>query len=311
MPAAVTLHVPLIEQAEAFTGNALLLTGPARVGKLAAAWAIAAAQNCQGARGMYGEACGICRSCLALAADAHPDALLIEPRTTTATGKAARRKLIPIGAVLQGRDKGREYETHIYEFLEVRPTFARRVVIVNGAEYLGPEAANALLKLVEEPPHGALFLFLAEDRRSVLPTIVSRSARLGVAPLADHTLESALVRAGHTPDPELIAFAAGRAGVLGDLDGVRAALADARELDNSLGVGLLSALEAAERLEKRFDPAWHPEALRFTWRQRPAHQRARADTALDALQGALEAYASPSLSFQVFALGVREAFGLS
>jgi DNA polymerase-3 subunit delta' len=307
----MTLHAPLIEQADAFTGNALLLTGPARVGKLAAAQAIAAAQNCQGARGMDGEACGVCRSCLALAAGGHPDVLLVEPRATTATGKAARRKLIPIGAVLRERDKGREYETHIYEFLEVRPSFTRRVVIVNGAEHLGPEAANALLKLVEEPPHRALFLFLAEDRRSVLPTIVSRSARLGVAPLPDHTIESALVRAGQQADAGLIAFAAGRAGVLSDLDGVRAALEDARELDNSLGVGLLSALEAAERLEKRFDPAWHPEALRFTWRERPAHQRARADAALDALQRALEVYASPSLSFQVFALNVRGAFGLS
>ncbi|CAM3606413.1 DNA polymerase III [Deinococcus frigens] len=307
----MTLHAPLIEQADAFTGNALLLTGPARVGKLAVAQAIAAAQNCQGARGMDGAACGICRSCLALAAGAHPDVLLVEPRATTATGKAARRKLIPIGAVLEGRDRGREYETHIYEFLEVRPSFARRVVIVNGAEYLGPEAANALLKLVEEPPHRALFLFLAEDRRSVLPTIVSRSSRLGVAPLADHTIESALIRAGQQADAELVAFAAGRAGVLADLDGIRGALEDARELDNSLGVGMLSALEAAERLEKRFDPAWHPEALRFTWRTRPAHERARADSALDALQSALEAYASPSLSFQVFALNVREAFGLS
>ncbi|MDV6374620.1 DNA polymerase III [Deinococcus arenicola] len=307
----MTLHAHLIEQADAFTGNALLLTGPARVGKLETAWAIAAAQNCQGARGMDGEACGVCRSCLALAAGAHPDVLLVEPRATTATGKAARRKLIPIGAVLRERDKGREYEIHIYEFLEVRPSFSRRVVIVSGAEHLGPEAANALLKLVEEPPHRALFLFLAEDRRSVLPTIVSRSSRLGVAPLPDHTIESALIRAGQPADAELVAFAAGRAGVLSDLDGVRGALEDARELDNSLGVNLLSALEAAERLEKRFNPAWHPEALRFGWRGRPAHQRARADTALDALQGALEAYASPSLSFQVFALNVREAFGLS
>ncbi|GGO36524.1 AAA family ATPase [Deinococcus humi] len=307
----MTLHASLIEQADAFTGNALLLTGPARVGKRAVAQAIAAAQNCQGARGMDGEACGVCRSCLALAAGGHPDLLLVEPRATTTTGKTARRKLIPIGAVLQGRDKGREYETHIYEFLEVRPTFNRRVVIVDGAEYLGPEAANALLKLVEEPPHRALFLFLAEDRRSVLPTIVSRSARLGVAPLADHTIESALIRTGQAADAELIAFAAGRAGVLADLDGVRTALEDARELDNSLGVSLLSALEAAERLEKRFDPAWHPEALRFTWRERPAHQRARADAALDTLQSALEAYASPSLSYQVFALNVRDAFGMS
>lgn len=310
MSAPATLHPQVLEQADAFGGNALLLSGPARVGKLALARAIAAAQNCAGARGPGGEACGACPSCRALSAGTHPDVLLVEPRATTATGKAARRKLIPIGAVLDARDKAHEYEVHIYEFLEVRPTHKRRVVIVNGAEYLGPEAANALLKLVEEPPHGALFLFLAEDVRAVLPTIASRSARVGVAPASDRALEHALARAGHTPEPELVEFAAGRAGVLDELEKVHAALQDARDLTAALSDGLLPALEAAESLEKRFDPAWHPEALRFTWRLRPAHQRARADTALDALQSALEAYASPSLAFQVFALALRDAFEL-
>lgn len=305
----LTLHSPLIEQAGAFRGNALLLTGPARVGKLELAWAIAVGQNCSGGRGMYGEACGQCPSCHAVAAGAHPDILLVEPRATTTTGKVARRKLIPVGAILEGRDKGREYETHVFEFLEVRPTFKRRVVIVVGAEFLGQEAANALLKLVEEPPHGAMFLFIAEDVRSVLPTIVSRCARLGVAPASDQALGRALTQAGLPHDEELVTFAAGRAGVLSAADTVRAALADARELDEALGTGLLTTLERAEALEKRWDTAWHPEALRFVWRTRTPGQRAQADTALDALQQALESYASPSLSFQVFALRLREAFG--
>lgn len=302
------IHGPLIEQASAFRGNALLLTGPARVGKLDLAWAIAAGQNCTGTRGMYGEACGNCPSCHALAAGAHPDILLVEPRATTTTGKVARRKLIPVGAILAGRDKGREYETHVFEFLEVRPTFKRRVVIVVGAEFLGQEAANALLKLVEEPPHGALFLFIAEDVRSVLPTIVSRSARLGVAPASDQALARVLALAGTPVDDELLSFAAGRAGVMSAADAVKAALETARELDEALGTGLLTTLEKAEALEKRWDAAWHPEALRFVWRTRLPQQRAQADTALDALQQALEAYASPSLSFQVFALRLRAAF---
>lgn len=306
---AAALHGPLLEQAGLFRGNALLLTGPARVGKLDVALAIAAAQNCTGTRGPSGEACGHCPSCAAMAAGAHPDVLNVEPRATTTTGKVARRRLIPIGAVLHARDKAREYEVHVFEFLEVRPTHRRRVVIVNGAEYLGPEAANALLKLVEEPPHGALFLFLAEDLRSVLPTIVSRSARLNVTPATDRAMQAALARAGEPADDALIDFAAGRAGVLTSLEKVRAALTDALELDGALGTGLLSALEAAERLEKRFDPAWHPETLRFTWRRRLPAERARADTALTALQEALEAYASPSLAFQVFALHLRDAFG--
>ncbi|MEF2279965.1 DNA polymerase III [Deinococcus sp. YIM 134068] len=309
LPPAALLHGPLLEQTGVFGGNALLLTGPARVGKREVARAVAAQHNCSGTRGMYGEACGACPSCRAFAAGAHPDLLLVEPRTTTATGKAARRRLIPIGAILAGRDSGREYETHVFEFLEVRPTFRRRVVIVDGAEHLGPEAANALLKLVEEPPHGALFVFLAEDVRAVIPTIVSRSARLSVTPAPDRAIERGLTLNGEAPDPELVAFAAGRAGVLADREAVRAALADAAEFTDALGVGMFSALEAAGRLEKRWDAAWHPEALRFVWRTQSAHARARADTALEALQSALEAYANPALSFQVFALALREALG--
>ncbi|EYB69022.1 DNA polymerase III subunit [Deinococcus phoenicis] len=309
--ATALLHGPLLEQTGVFRGNALLLTGPARVGKRDVALAVAAQHNCTGTRGMYGEACGGCPSCLALAAGAHPDLLLIEPRATTSTGKAARRKIIPIGAILAARDKAREYETHVFEFLEVRPTFRRRVVVVDGAEHLGPEAANALLKLVEEPPHGALFVFLAEDRRSVIPTIQSRSARLSVSPAPDRAIERTLALTGEAPDAELVAFAAGRAGVLEGREAVRAALTDAAEFTDALATGLLTALEAAERLEKRWDATWHPEALRFTWRTHAPQARARADAALDALQDALEAYASPSLSFQVFGLNLREAFGES
>ncbi|WP_019588785.1 DNA polymerase III subunit delta' [Deinococcus apachensis] len=309
MTSTALLHGPLLEQTGDFRGNALLLTGPARVGKRDVALAVTAQHNCSGTRGMYGEACGVCPSCRAFAAGAHPDLLVVEPRATTSTGKAARRKVIPIGAILEARDKGREYETHVFEFLEVRPTFRRRVVIVDGAEHLGAEAANALLKLVEEPPHRALFVFLSEDVRAVIPTIVSRSVRLSVTPAPDRAIERTLTRAGETPDAELVAFAAGRAGVLADREAVRGTLTDAAEFTHALNTGLLSALEAAERLEKRWNADWHPEALRFTWRTLSAHERARADAALEALQTALEAYASPSLSFQVFALNLREALG--
>lgn len=300
----MSLHVELLEQLATYAGNALLLTGPAKVGKLALAHAIAAAQNCTGPRGMYGEACGRCPSCLALAAEAHPDLLLVEPRATTTTGKAARRKIIPVGAVLQSRDKAREFETHIFEFLEIRPTFARRIVIVNGAEYLGQEAANAMLKLIEEPPHHALFLFLAEDVRSVLPTIVSRSARVGVPPLATAKVAQALAQLPAT-DGQLLDFAAGRAGVLAEAAEVAQALAEAREFQSALGEGLLPALEAAQTLEKGWN-GWHAEALRFVWRDLPPAPRARADQALSELQEALEAYANPALSFQVLALRLRE-----
>lgn len=303
-----TQHTHLLEELAGYASNALLLTGPARVGKLALARAIAAAQNCTGTRGIYGEGCGHCPSCLAFLAGAHPDLLLVEPRATTTTGKAARRKIIPVGAVLASRDKAREFENHIFEFLEIRPTFARRTVIVQGAEYLGPEAANAMLKVVEEPPHHALFLFLAEDARSVLPTIASRSARVLVPPLETAALAGAL---GTLPQshPDLLEFAAGRAGVLSAAEVVGQALTEAQQFHEALSQGLLPALEAAQTLEKGWQADWHPEALRFVWRDLPPATRARADQVLSDLQGALEAYANPSLSFQVLALRLREVMG--
>jgi len=320
LPPLPESHAALLAQLALPQSNAWLLTGPARVGKRALATVLAARHNCaRSGDPRHGSPlpCGECASCRAAALGVHPDVLLLSPRTVTSTGKAARRRIIPIGAVLAARDQGKDYEQHVYEFLEVRPTYRRRVVIIDGAEYLNTEAANALLKLIEEPPHRALFVLIAEDLRSVMPTLVSRSSRLGVPPVPDTELARLLAAgnqsenraADQVSDAELLAFAAGRAGLLSDPDTVRAALGDARQLTGALREGLWSALEAAAALEKTFVPALHREALHFVWRSEPGAVRAAADTALEALQEALEAYANPGLSFQVFALALRDAFG--
>ncbi|MFC6591858.1 DNA polymerase III [Deinococcus lacus] len=301
---ALQARGPLLEQTAVYRGNALLLTGPARVGKAALAYAVAAQHNCTGGRGLYAEACGLCPSCHALRAGSHPDLLDVAPRETTASGRAARRKIIPIGAVLSSRDERREFEQHVFEFLEVRPTFHRRTIVVHGAEFLGPEAANALLKLVEEPPHGALFVFLAEDARSVLPTIASRSARLNVPPLGDAAIRAALSQAGHGAD--LTEFAAGRPGIVQQAPAVTAALERAETFSAALSSGMLAALEAAATLEKDWNE-WQAETLRFSWRHQLPAARARLDTALTSLEEALEAYVNPGLSFMVFALEARAA----
>lgn len=312
LPTLPHAHLPLLEQATASQGNALLLTGAAYGGAAALALATFAAINCTGERGMGGEACGVCPSCRALAAGAHPDLLELAPRETTSTGKVARRRVIPIGAILEGRDKSREYDVHVFEFLEVRPTYRRRAVLIRGAEFLGAEAANALLKLMEEPPHGALFLLLAEDVRAVMPTLVSRSTRLSVPPLSDAALHAELSRQAGDVEldaGELVAFAAGRPEILTHADAVAPALSEAAALSAALREGLLPTLEAVADLEKTWT-TWHAAALRFVWREESPHARARLDTALDTLERALEAYANPQVSFMVFGLSAREALGV-
>jgi hypothetical protein len=79
------------------------------------------------------------------------------------------------------------------------PTQAhRKVCLVPEAEQLTTEAANALLKIVEEPPRGLIFLFLTENREDLLPTIVSRSQVVRVTASDDSQLFAGLISAGYS-----------------------------------------------------------------------------------------------------------------
>lgn len=69
-----------------------------------------------------------------------------------------------------------------------------RVVVVDGAEELNRNAANALLKILEEPPERAVLLLVCNAPGRLLPTIRSRCRRLGVAPLALAEMESLLAQ---------------------------------------------------------------------------------------------------------------------
>ncbi len=61
----------------------------------------------------------------------------------------------------------------------------RKYIIIERAETMTPEAANSLLKLLEEPPAGVIFFLLAERSQSVLPTIRSRCQLIKLVPLSD------------------------------------------------------------------------------------------------------------------------------
>ncbi len=304
-PGGLIGHAALLAELRAHQGHALLLSGPARVGKRVLARHIAALVNCR----ELDAPCGVCPSCRQALAGAHPDLLEIGPRAVTSTGKAARRRIIPVGVMVEGRGDTEGDAPPLVTWLETAPTVRRKVAVVDGAEFMSAEAANAILKSVEEPPHRALFVFLTEEVGAVLPTIVSRCARLNVNPLADRELAAALARLGEAPDAELLAFAAGRPGVIVERERARAVLAEARAFHAALQDGMLPALEGAEALEKRFDPLWHPEALRFVWQDLSPAARAGADDALERLLAALEQYVSPSLAFQVLALDLRAAIG--
>ena len=90
----------------------------------------------------------------------------------------------------------------------------RRVAIIDAADDLNPNAANALLKLLEEPPKDAVFLIVAHQPARLLPTIRSRCRALRLSPLNPADMAAALAQAGVDVDDAgaLAALAGGSVG---------------------------------------------------------------------------------------------------
>ncbi len=86
----------------------------------------------------------------------------------------------------------------------------RRVAIIDAADELNPAAANALLKILEEPPRDATFLIVAHQPARLLPTIRSRCRALRLVPLSPADMAAALAQAGvATDDPTALSALAG------------------------------------------------------------------------------------------------------
>jgi DNA polymerase-3 subunit delta' len=132
---------------------AYLLAGPDGVGKRRLALEMAKALNCRMASA---GACDRCASCAQISRLTHPDLHLMAPG-----GPSDQVRL--------------EAVRHVLASIMLRPFNARfQVVILDGAERLTEEAANSLLKALEEPPASARFLLTTTRLSDCLPTVVSR-----------------------------------------------------------------------------------------------------------------------------------------
>lgn len=193
--------------------HAQLFAGQEGSANLTMALAYAALLNCDNP--LDGDACGECPSCQKIHKAIHPDVHFIFPVSTTKkktknvnsdTFIEAWRSFIvqnPYGGAFEwamefgGEDKqlniSREESRNIIKKLALKAFEGRyKIMIIWGAEYMHPTAANALLKLFEEPPANTVFLLVTNDKTKILGTIISRTQLLAVRPFNNDEIASYL-----------------------------------------------------------------------------------------------------------------------
>jgi DNA polymerase-3 subunit delta' len=171
----------------------LLLTGLEGVGKAAFAYRLTRFLLSGGGGGMFGpqdlfieESDPVFQQ---VVQGSHGDLLVIEPELSGQN----KTPVIKIDAVRK-----------VSHFLaHTAATTAHRIIIVDGMDALNPQAANALLKAIEEPPAQALFLLIATAPSMVLPTIRSRAQLLRFQPLNEEDFRKAVSSVSDIPEEDI------------------------------------------------------------------------------------------------------------
>lgn len=163
--------------------HAYLIVGPAHVGKATLAANLAQALNCEASE----RPCLECDSCRRIASSGHAD---VQITSLNRNEDASEAKLISIDQIKQ------------MQHAASLPPFegSCKVFIIDGAELLSTEAANCLLKTLEEPFEKVVFILLTVNDSLLPETVVSRCQRLEMVPLPAAEVEQSL--AGTVTEPE-------------------------------------------------------------------------------------------------------------
>lgn len=143
------------------------------------------------------EPCGQCHSCVQAAGNNNPDIIFVTHEKPGTIG---------VDDVRAG----------INDTVQIKPYAAKyKIYIMEEADKMTPQAQNALLKTIEEPPEYAVFVLLCSSADMMLPTILSRCVVLNMRPVSDNEMRKYLMKELSIPDYRAeicIAFARGNVG---------------------------------------------------------------------------------------------------
>jgi DNA polymerase III subunit delta' len=247
--------------------HAILFHGPAGIGKADFIEAFAQALLCEDVR-PDGHACGACASCGWFVQGNHPDYRRVRPEAMEDEAPAAEGDDAP-AEEKKAKSKTASKEIKIEQvraladFMNISThRQGLRVVVLYPAEALNMPASNALLKTLEEPPPGTVFLLASNGLDRLLPTILSRCRKFAL-PMPDHAQALAWLEAQGVTDADgwlreqggapLAALAQAETGSREELDGLLQVLAQP---------SVDAALRSADKLSKA------PLASLVAWQQR-------------------------------------------
>lgn len=240
--------------------HAILVHGPQGVGKLALAERLAQSLLCESAEPAR-VPCGECEGCRWFHAGSHPDFRRVEPDALAPKPESGDEDGATASAGRSGKPSTEirvEQIRALEGFLALRSHRGRRrVALVRPAEDMNQNAANALLKSLEEPPLGAFFVLVSHRPGRLLATVRSRCLALPVV-LPERTVARAWLEAQGARDADwALAYASGAplqalalAEHAGAIGAIRRA-AESGDLEALRGVNDRESLEAlAEALQK-------------------------------------------------------------
>ena len=218
--------------------GAFLFEGAPGTGKTETAFWFARLLLCKGVGPESGEPCGVCHDCRLLGARAdepdeaprHPDLHVVAADGAMVKIDAVRELLAALSLVANER--------------------GRRVAVIPEADKLNVQAANALLKTLEEPPPDAVLILVSSRPKSLPPTLCSRALRVRFASWSEPDVRAALESEGVPAEDAALASALGGASPSAARAWAEASLEPAREMHAFLeaigGVGATEILDFAE-----------------------------------------------------------------